>query len=105
MTTYHIVYWQDIPAMVVATDGAGRVRLPLTDRFQALIDNAAMRLGLVEDDAYLEQWHDGEELPGEGTAREVAETVVAGLEARFTAFCDQVLARRGSWTGTTPAGS
>lgn len=59
MATYHVVYWKDTPAMVVATDEAGLVKRPLTDRFQALIDNTAMQLGLIEDDAYLEQWHDG----------------------------------------------
>ena len=94
MATYRIIYWKDIPAMVVAKDQAEVVKLSLTDRFQALIDNVAMRLDLVEDDAYLEQWHDGEELHRDGTAREVAETVVAELEARFAVFCDQALDRR-----------
>jgi len=88
--TYHVVYWKDIPAMVVATDESGRAKRPLTDRFQALIDNAAMRLGLVEDDPYLEQWHDGDELSREGTAREVAEAVAAELEAQFNAILDRV---------------
>jgi len=83
---YQIVSWRDIPATIEARDAAGVVTLPLSERFQALIDAAAMQLGLAGSDAYLEHWQrtDGGERPG--TAREVGEAVVAELEARFTEF-------------------
>jgi len=61
---YQIVSWRDIPATIEARDAAGVVTLPLSERFQALIDAA--------------------ERPG--PAREVGEAVVAEPEARFTEF-------------------
>jgi hypothetical protein len=83
---YQILYWKDIPSVVEATDEAGTVKLQLSDRFQALIDSVAMRLGLAGTDAYLDQWEHGDEQEGAGTAREVAERVVGELERRFPEF-------------------
>lgn len=83
MARWEIVAWQDIPAAVEVRDDAGQVTLQLSERFQALIDSAAMQQGLEASDAYLEQWR---KLPGgerPGTARDVAEAVVAEIEARF----------------------
>ena len=63
-------------------DAPDHVTLPLSERFQALIDSLAMQLGLAGEDAYLEQWGvtDGERV---GSAREVGAAVVAELEERF----------------------
>jgi hypothetical protein len=79
---YRIVAWRDIPATVEAQDDADSVTLPLSERFQALIDSLAMQLGLAAEDAYLEHWAatDGERA---GSAREVGAAVVAELEERF----------------------
>lgn len=86
MSTWEIVAWRDIPAMVAARDAETSVTVPLSDRFQALIDAQAMRLGLHESDAYIEQWR---RLPGgehPGSAREAAEAAAAELERRFGEF-------------------
>ena len=82
MASYRIIAWKDIPATVEARDDADAVTLPLSERFQALIDSVAMQLGLSDDDAYLEHWAatDGHR---PGSAREVGAAVVAELEARF----------------------
>ena len=53
MARYRIVHWKDIPSMVEATEGARAVRLPLSQRFQDLIDAAAMREGASDSEAYL----------------------------------------------------
>jgi hypothetical protein len=81
MASYRIIAWKDIPASVEARDGAEAVTLPLSERFQALIDSLAMQLG-VHDDAYLEHWGatEGER---DGSAREVGAALVAELEQRF----------------------
>jgi hypothetical protein len=91
MATYQILCWKDIPSVVEARDGAGSVKLQLSERFQALIDTVAMRLGLAGTDEYLDQWEHGAEIERPGTAREVAEAVVAELEGRFTEFRDRGL--------------
>ena len=86
MATYRIIAWKDIPASVEARDAAGQVTLQLSERFQALIDSAAMQLGVHDADAYLEHWGaaDGAERPG--SAQEVGAAVAAELEARFPEF-------------------
>lgn len=91
LATYQILYWRDIPSVVEATDGAGSAKLQLSDRFQALIDAVAMRLGMVGTDEYLDQWEHGEETERPGSAREVAEAVVTELETRFAEFRDRDL--------------
>jgi hypothetical protein len=83
MATWEIVAWRDIPAMVEARDADGSVTVPLSDRFQALIDAHAMQLGLHGADAYIEQWR---RLPGgerPGSAREAAAAAAAELETHF----------------------
>lgn len=82
MASYRIIAWKDIPATVEARDDADHVTVPLSDRFQALIDSVAMQLGLGDEDAYLEHWAatDGER---SGSAREVVAAVAAELEERY----------------------
>jgi len=41
---------------VTATDGERTARAQLTERFQKAIDAAAMKAGLVDSDAYLDEW-------------------------------------------------
>ncbi len=82
MASYRIIAWKDIPATVEARDDADHVTVPLSDRFQALIDSVAMQLGLGDEDAYLEHWvaTDGERA---GSARDVGAALVAELEERY----------------------
>jgi hypothetical protein len=86
VATYRITSWRGIPASVEAQDGQGAVTRPLSERFQMLIDSAAMQLGLEGTDAYLEQWEAGPALERTGGAAEVAEAVAAELEDRFAQF-------------------
>jgi hypothetical protein len=93
MARWEIVAWQEIPAAVEATDDGGQVTLPLSERFQALIDSVAMQQGLEASDAYLEQWR---KLPGgerPGSARDVGEAVVAEIEARFMDYIGRAFQR------------
>ena len=93
MATYRIIAWQNIPAAVEVRDDNGQVTLQLSERFQALIDSAAMQLGLHDNDGYLEQWGaiEGEERPG--SASDVGAAVVAELEDRFPEYIAQALRR------------
>jgi hypothetical protein len=81
MATYKILYWQEIPSQVKAEDDRDEVNLPLPARFMERVDRIAMQRGLAGSDDFLEQWHWSEEQEREGSAREVAEAVMAELEA------------------------
>jgi Virulence factor len=93
MASYQIIAWKDVPAMVEVSDGAGTVTRQLSDRFQQLIDSVAMRLGLQDQDAYLDLWARGAVQERSGSATEVADAVVAELEARFPEFISQAFNR------------
>jgi hypothetical protein len=89
---YRIVAWKEIPASVEARDGVDAVTLPLSERFQALIDSLAMQGGAHAEDAYLEHWGTtaGERA---GSAREVGAAVAAELEERFPEFIARAFGR------------
>lgn len=83
MALYQILSWQDIPSQVKAWDDFDEVRVELSQRFVALIDQAAQSQGLTQTDDYLAQWKWSEEQEMKGTAAEVAEAVRKDLESRF----------------------
>ena len=83
MAKYTILYWQEIPSLVEATDDDGTHKIQLSQGFQALIDNVAMKRGLAGTDAYLEGWKRGEIQERDGTAQEVVKAVAEELEAQF----------------------
>lgn len=51
-----VVSWRDIPAQVIVRAGRRSARRELPARFQEAIDRAAMRAGLKDSDAYLNEW-------------------------------------------------
>ncbi|MCI0548674.1 MAG: virulence factor [Candidatus Rokubacteria bacterium] len=83
MARYRIVHWQEIPSVVEAADEAETVRVPLSPRFQDLIDALAMRQGATEGDAYLEGWGQGSWTERPGAPGAVAAEVAAEIEAGF----------------------
>ena len=83
MARYRIIQWRDLPSLVEAEDGGATVRVPLSQRFQDLIDAVAMREGASESDAYLEGWAPGPEIERPGAAEAVARQVAEELEAGF----------------------
>jgi hypothetical protein len=83
MARVRIIRWRDLPSLVEAEEGGETVRVPLSQRFQDLIDAVAMREGATESDAYLEGWAPGPESERPGGARAVAQAVADELEAGF----------------------
>ena len=81
MATYKILYWQEIPSQIKAEDDQDDVTLPLPAKFMERIDIMAAKRGLGGADDYLAQWQWSEEQERAGTAAEVAEAVMAELEA------------------------
>ena len=82
MATYQIMYWHDIPIQVRARDAGGRASAQLPPRFQEAIDQAAMAAGLIGSDDYTEAFRWGDTQERDGTAKEVADAVVAELDAQ-----------------------
>ena len=80
MTEYQITSWRDLPSLVVARDGDDVTKTPMPQRFQEAIDEAAMRLGEIDADAYLAGWQRSEWTPAEGGPVEVCERMAADLE-------------------------
>lgn len=78
-----VVYWKDIPGSVEVGQGDGIVRMPLSSRFQRLIDTVAMQQGLTSDDAYLAHWEKRSEGTRTGEPREIAREIVSELEDQF----------------------
>lgn len=78
-----VTYWQSIPSMVEARDGAAVHKRQLSARFQELIDLVAMRKNLNGSDAYLEQWRRAGAQERAGDVQAAADAVAAEIEASF----------------------
>jgi len=82
MATYKILYWQEVPSQVKAEDDQDEVTVPLPSKFMERIDQLAVQRGLQQSDDYLAQWQWSEDQERPGTAREVADAVVAELQSQ-----------------------
>jgi hypothetical protein len=80
---YQVTYWRDLPSLVVARQGEHVTKSPLAPRFQEAIDEAAMRLGDTGSEDYLAGWRRGDWTTHDGSTAEVADRVVATLEAEW----------------------
>ena len=83
MARVRIIRWRDLPSLVEAEEGGETVRVPLSQRFQDLIDAVAMREGATESEAYLAGWAPGPETERPGGAEAAAQAVAAELEEGF----------------------
>jgi hypothetical protein len=84
MSEYQITRWHHIPSMVVARLGEQVIKIMLPTRFQEAIDEAAMRMGEIDADAYTSGWNrdpwvDSHELP-----QILAERIIEELERTFS---------------------
>ena len=84
MTEYQITSWHQIPSMVVARSGDDVAKVQLAARFQEAIDEAAMRMGETDADAYLAGWTKSPWLEIDGTPTEVANRIATELESELT---------------------
>ncbi|TSA12078.1 MAG: hypothetical protein D4R74_12005 [Betaproteobacteria bacterium] len=92
MTSYQLMCWQNIPAVVEARAEGKLHKQPLSSRFQELIDLLAMKQGLAGSDAYLDQWKKTAPEKRAGSPMEVAKAVAAEIEARFDQLRAEALA-------------
>jgi Virulence factor len=80
---FRVTYWRDLPSLVTARDGEHTAKAALDARFMVAIDEAAMRLGATDSDAYLEGWRQGDWEERGGSPEAVAQAVAAELESEF----------------------
>ena len=80
MAEFQITYWREIPSMVVARDDSDTFKVALANRFQEAIDEAAMRLGASDADAYMNGWNRSEWTQADGSVSEIAERISCELE-------------------------
>jgi len=85
VSEYQVTYWRELPSLVVVRDGDEVTKSPLAPRFQEAIDEAAMRLGETGSEDYLAGWTRAPWTPAEGSPAQVADRVVAELEAGWQA--------------------
>ena len=91
MAKIQILRWQEIPSVVEVRDGSDVKKIQLSKKFQALIDEAAMRSELAGTDAYLEEWNKSAVEERDGDAASVVQKVADELEERFAEIRDEVL--------------
>ncbi len=83
MARYRIMYWKHIPQSVTV-EGEGRtVKKQLSQKIQDKIDALAMAEGLTATRDYAAQYKRGNWVEHDGAPEDVAETVLAELEAEF----------------------
>ena len=83
ISTYQILYWQDLPSEIKAWDDFEEIKVALPPRFADRIDAQAQRLGFTKGDDYIAQLRWGDELQRAGTPDEVAGALKAELETQF----------------------
>jgi Virulence factor len=83
VTEFRVTYWRDLPSLVTARDGEHTAKAALDTRFMVAIDEAAMRLGATDSDAYLEGWRMSEWEARDGSPEAVVEAVAQDLETQY----------------------
>ena len=76
--------WREIPSMVIARSGETTIKIMLASRFQEAIDEAAMRLGEIDADAYTSGWNRDPWAEAEGAPDVVAARIVEELERELS---------------------
>ena len=81
MAKYRVMYWRDMPqSFTVEADGQ-TVKKELSQKVQNKIDAYAMAIGATSTTDYAKQYKRGQWIERDGSAEEVAETLLVELEA------------------------
>lgn len=76
--------WREIPSMVIARDGADTIKSMLPSRFQEAIDEAAMRMGEVDADAYTAGWNRDPWIASDENPSDLAARITSVLEEEYS---------------------
>ena len=83
MAFYQILYWQNIPSQIKVWDDFDEVKVELSEKFIAKIDQVAKEKDLSGTEDFLNQWNWSEEFEREGKVEEVAKAIKDELEKNF----------------------
>lgn len=83
MAEFRVTYWRDLPSLITARDGEHTAKAALDARFMVAIDEAAMRVGATDSDAYLEGWRQSDWQERSGSPEEVVLAVAHELDAEY----------------------
>ena len=84
MSQYQIMRWREIPSMVIAREGETTIKVMLAARFQEAIDEAAMRLGEIDADAYTAGWNRDPWVDSSDRPDLLAARIVSELESELS---------------------
>jgi hypothetical protein len=84
MSEYQITRWHQIPSMVVARQGQQVIKIMLPTRFQEAIDEAAMRMGEIDAEAYTEGWNRDTWVESSELPQSLADRITEELESTFS---------------------
>lgn len=84
MSEYQIMQWHEIPSMVVAREGNEVIKILLPARFQEAIDEAAMRMGETDAEAYTNGWMRSPWVPSDQPPQSLADSIAAELEDKYS---------------------
>ena len=76
--------WHEIPSMVIAREGETTIKVMLASRFQEAIDEAAMRLGEIDADAYTAGWKRDPWIESSETPDVLAAKIAIELESELS---------------------
>jgi 5-methyltetrahydrofolate--homocysteine methyltransferase len=83
VSTFKILYWQEIPSQIKVEDDAGNeVSMELGQKMVEYIDAEAQKRGFTDGDSYTAQWKWGDEAERPGSAHDVAEALTKELIAK-----------------------
>ena len=83
MARYRIMYWKHIPQSFTVEGDGRTVKKELSQKVQNAIDAYAMAKGITSTTDYAAQYKRGDWIERHGSPEEVAEAVLAELEAEF----------------------
>ena len=83
MAKYRIFYWKHIPSSIVVEGNGKTIKKQLSQKIQNAIDSYAMAEGLTGTTDYASQYKRGAWIERNGTPEEVANALLAELEAEF----------------------
>lgn len=81
MAKYRVMYWKEIPQSFTVEGDGRTIKKELSQKVQNKIDAYAMAIGATSTTDYAKEYKRGQWIEREGTPEEVAEALLADLEA------------------------
>lgn len=81
MAKYRVMYWKEIPQSFTVEGDGRTIKKELSQKVQNKIDAYAMAIGATSTTDYAKEYKRGQWIEREGSAEEIAEVLLADLEA------------------------